>query len=87
MIENKCYSCLYRSDVPGDTHSCCRYPGTDTNLFAFFDEGNAKNAKKLNIRAERHGVEKGWFFWPVNFDPVWLINCDGFKEKEKKNDK
>jgi len=23
-----------------------------------------------------------WFIWPVNFDPVWLENCDGFEPKE-----
>jgi len=36
-------------------------------------------AKKLEIRANRHGIEKGWFYWPWNFDPVWLENCNGFK--------
>lgn len=87
MTKNKCYDCVYRGNVPGDAHSCCRYPGNNTNTFAFFDEDNAKNANKLNIRAERNGVVNGWFFWPVNFDPVWLLNCDGFKEKEKRNDK
>jgi hypothetical protein len=24
----------------------------------------------------------GWFVWPLNFDPVWLENCDGFSDNE-----
>lgn len=39
-------------------------------------------AEALNIRAMSHGVRKGWFNWPWNFDPVWLTNCDGFESKE-----
>lgn len=45
-----------------------------------------KNAQKLNIKAELHGIKNGWFFWPVNFDPVWLISCNGFTPKEALKD-
>lgn len=81
-----CYECKYRGNVPGDTHSCCRYPGNDSDPFAMFEPSNAVNMAKLNIRANRHGFEMGWFFWPCNFDPTWLENCDGFTPKEKQND-
>ena len=64
-----CYKCKYRGNVPGDAHSCCRYPGNKTGMFDFLNE-NKKNERKLNIKAELHGVMNGWFFWPVNFDPV-----------------
>ena len=77
-----CYKCKYRGNVPGDAHSCCRYPGNKTGLFDFFGNENRQNAIKLNIKADPHGISSGWFFWPVNFDPVWLINCDGFVSKE-----
>jgi len=33
-----------------------------------------------------HGVKNGWFMWPLNFDPTWLISCDGFSDK-KEDDK
>ena len=79
---NECYECKYRGNISGDAHSCCRYPGNKIGLFDLFDEDNQKNAKKLNIAAEKHGVISGWFYWPVNFDPVWLTNCDGFTAKE-----
>ena len=86
MPKPDCYKCKYRGNVPGDTHSCCRYPGNDTGLFSFFEKSNFINMIKLNIKAEKHGVNMGWFFWPVNFDPVWLLNCDGFTPKESKNE-
>ena len=76
-----CYKCEHRGTVPGDAHSRCCYQGTNTDMFAFFDEGNKTLAIKLNIKAHEHGVRSGWFMWPVNFDPVWLTNCDGFREK------
>jgi hypothetical protein len=41
-------------------------------------------AAKLNIQAEEYGVRSGWFMWPANFDPTWLVNCDGFESKEEK---
>ena len=34
-----------------------------------------------NVRGSVHGVRKGWFYWPFDFDPVWLEACDGFKAK------
>lgn len=32
----------------------------------------------LRVRAEPHGIANGWFLYPVNFDPIWLIECTGF---------
>jgi len=78
-----CYKCTYRGTVPGDCHSCCKYPGTDTSIVAMFDESNKLIGKKLNIKAQAHGIRMGWFIWPANFDPCWLTNCDGFKAKEE----
>ncbi len=76
-----CYKCKHRGGVSGDTHSCCNYPGTDTNEYG----GLIPIVNKLNIKGNPHGVKHGWFYWPMNFDPVWLENCDGFEQKEKEN--
>ena len=76
-----CYKCIYRGKVPGDAHSCCRYPGNKTGLFDFLEDDNIENIVKLNISISRHGFNHGWAYWPVNFDPVWINNCDGFTEK------
>lgn len=87
MKEEKanCYKCKFRGTVPGDAHSCCKYPGNKTGMFDMFDSGNDKNREKLNIKAAEHGIRSGWFMWPTNFDPTWLENCDGFEEKNNEN--
>lgn len=36
------------------------------------------NAK---VEGNAHGIRNGWFFWPFNFDPTWLISCTGYKAK------
>lgn len=79
-MANNCYECKYRGNIPGYARSCCRYPGTSTDMFDFFNPANVEIAKKLHIQGNPHGIK----FWPVNFDPVWLISCDGFKEVETK---
>jgi len=28
----------------------------------------------------------GWFYWPINFDPVWLLECNGHTPKETVGD-
>ena len=59
----KCSNCIYKGNVPGDTHiQCVNY--------------------EAKVVGDSHGIDKGWFFWPFNFDPTWLISCSGFKGKE-----
>ena len=86
-----CYKCKHRGSIPGDAHSCCNHPAAekDKNPFGevmaiFASVGRTAPmsipaCKELNIRGNKHGIEKGWFNWPYNFDPVWLENCDGFE--------
>ena len=84
-----CYTCKYRGRgrVPGKALSCCNYPGNKTGIFTAFDKANAKNMSKLRIKADRVGIQNGWFFWPINFDPVWLIHCNGYEENKKEEEK
>jgi len=44
------------------------------------------NNLTAKIVGNPHGIKNGWFRWPVNFDPIWLVSCDGFSidEKDKK---
>lgn len=32
------------------------------------------------VKGHEIAVESGWFNWPHSFDPVWLLQCDGFKK-------
>jgi len=38
----------------------------------------------MKIKANKHGINSGWFMFPFNFDPVWLEECSEFKEEETK---
>ena len=43
--------------------------------------GNSHSrCNNVNAKVEGHeyGIKSGWFMWPLNYDPVWLISCDGF---------
>ncbi len=40
--------------------------------------------KKANVRANEEAINKGFFIWPISFDPMYLVDCDGFEEKNKK---
>lgn len=33
-----------------------------------------------DVKGDPHGDRKGWFLWPLNFDPVWLLACSGFSD-------
>lgn len=88
-----CYNCQHRGSVPGSAHICCRHPSNEAVredpllqvLSILASVGRVApivaSNNELNIRGNPHGIKRGWFNWPLNFDPVWLENCDGFKEK------
>ena len=92
-MESNCYECKYRGSVPGDGHSCCRHPdlggitaGNPIEKLIDSLSGASviqKAGTKFKLKANPHGVKKGWFLWPFNFDPIWLENCDGFEDKTK----
>ncbi len=87
MNKPDCYKCQHRGTVPGDCHSRCTYPGTSSDMFDMLMPENLVLKEKLNIKGDVHGIRSGWFMWPVNFDPVWLENCDGFEGKEDAKNK
>ena len=36
---------------------------------------------KAKVKGNLHGIMSGWFNWPWNFDPTWLMSCNGFLKK------
>jgi hypothetical protein len=38
-----------------------------------------------HVSGHEHGIRSGWFRWPLNFDPTWLLTCDGFSDKPEDN--
>ena len=87
MDKPNCYECQHRRKLVGDAHSSCDHPanggmGSDQfkNLANMF-KLQGSSAKLLGITAVQHGVDNGWFYWPANYDPTWLITCNGFTPK------
>jgi len=95
MDKPNCYKCKYRGTVPGDAHSSCEHPTIkdlkDDPLIQLIgimgSVGRVSStalqpiALRLGIKGNQHGIKSGWFNWPVNFDPIWLENCDGWEQK------
>lgn len=66
---DKCYSCFYRRVVPGSVHTKCLAPWKN-NL--------------EHPQADDWPKERGWWTFPLNFDPVWMkTECKRFKPKEE----
>lgn len=82
-----CYKCQYRGRIPGDCHSRCNHPKVtqDENLIGalmdLLDMKTKRVRKELGIVGNSYGIKMGWFLWPANFDPCWLIECNGFMPK------
>jgi hypothetical protein len=84
-----CYDCRWRDTIPGDVHSRCRHPLVDNNadlvevIIGVFSGDYDKAVKKLQIKGHPEGIRKGWFIWPANFNPVFLLTCQGFEPKKE----
>lgn len=95
MSKPNCYKCKHRGTVPGSAHSSCKHPSLGKarndpmlSILATLASVNRVESfqlqSELNVTAKQHGIDNGWFIWPWNFDPVWLLTCNGFQEKEAK---
>lgn len=40
------------------------------------------NNHDAKVKGNVNGIRRGWFMWPMNFDPTWLESCDGFSNDE-----
>lgn len=35
------------------------------------------------MKGNPHGIKNGWFFYPYNFDPIWMAKeCNNFTAKQ-----
>lgn len=95
MGKPDCYKCKYRGEVPGDAHSSCHHPAfkevLDNGMMQILSMLGAAGrvepfqvaAKAVKVVGNEHGKRNGWFNHPLNFDPVWLEECTGFKKRKK----
>ncbi|MDZ4346134.1 MAG: hypothetical protein U1E51_27290 [Candidatus Binatia bacterium] len=91
-----CYECQYRGECPGSAHSRCTHPEAQQTtkgdpfaevlaIFGSVGRGPGLHVRALNVEGHPRGISNGWFNWPVNFDPIWLLRCDGFTPKKGKD--
>ena len=81
MDKPDCYKCKHQQASYWSCHSRCAHPHAPKT----FGEA-ARGENKLGILVEAHGFMHGWAFWPEDFDPVWLLQCNGFEPKEEVSD-
>lgn len=91
-----CHECRHRGTVLGSCHSSCHHPEVksahdDPMLGAFailagVGRVDPMVVKALGVTGHPHGIRSGWFNWPWNFDPTWLLTCTGFAAREVKTD-
>ena len=54
----------------------CKHRGTIPG-----DAHSRCSNEEAKVQGKETGIRRGWFMWPLNFDPTWLISCSGFSEK------
>ena len=91
-IKPNCYKCKWRGEVAGSAHSSCHHPKCKNieenpmlNLLSILGGvrgGVPPMPTGLKVKGNQHGISSGWFNHPLNFDPVWLEECNGFEPKE-----
>jgi len=77
-----CYQCVHRRNLSGSAHSSCnamKEAGAVAGL-VFLTGNSEMKAGRFHVRANTHGVRSGWFNWPMNYDPAWLIECSMFEK-------
>lgn len=77
-----CYECKHRRNLAGDCHSACAALPTEKHRVAAAFSVTISYAYGAKLKANRHGVQNGWFNWPFNFDPIWVEKCEYFEEKD-----
>jgi hypothetical protein len=90
MTKANCYTCQYRRNVPGDAHSKCEHPDTQDShnqviAMAAFMQGfrSVQFSDQMTVEGVAHGIRMGWFMFPVNYDPTWLVSCTGYTSMQE----
>ncbi len=89
-MKPNCWDCQHHGSIPGDAHLRCLHPKigpqSSNEFTAMVDmlAGKTRNAaKELGVTGHPTGIARGWFMWPANFDPTWLLTCNGFEATPK----
>lgn len=82
-----CTSCQHRRALPGTVHIRCGHTGVkesrNQELLAVWGYPDLGLMGQAGVTCQVHGLRSGWFGWPWNFDPVWLLTCAWYAPEEK----
>jgi hypothetical protein len=92
-MKPNCYECKHRRDLAGNAHSQCKHPAFEKGmnpvlaLIATLHASQrvgpiAATQGEITVKGNPHGIKSGWFMHPLNYDPVWLEECNGFEAKQ-----
>ena len=88
MTKPNCYECKHRCNVAGSEHSSCKHPllkgrelTTVMRIMAVGKSVSGYGTNYIKVSGEHHGIINGWFSYPMDFDPVWLIECNGYEAR------
>jgi hypothetical protein len=90
MTKPNCHKCQWRRPLPGNAHIRCGHPAADSeakrgtlaDLIGIVGGAPPIAHNKLGVTGHPAGITRGWFSWPYNFDPTWLLTCTGFTERD-----
>ena len=54
-----CNGCTFARSIPGDCHTRCAFKWFGSEL--------------TPPKGDPHGIKNGWWRFPFNFDPTWMI--------------
>lgn len=86
-LRPNCYECKHRSALFYSAHSKCSHPIVAENELVMVAYGHritledASKRRRRLVKGNQHGINNGWFCWPIDFDPVWLEECLLFEPK------
>jgi hypothetical protein len=99
MKKPNCYTCRFRTMVPGSAHSCCtvirdtaKELGMEDAKAAALEAAIAFGGATVQgkngpaVKLNPHGVKNGWATWPFDFDPTWVDECE-FESKKTEDEK
>lgn len=68
-----CLNCKHKGKIKNSHHIKCCHPLIEKEGF----KGAALN---LSVTVSYLGIVEGYCLWPYNYDPIWIVSCEGFEE-------
>lgn len=87
LIPN-CHHCRFKRRLLGNVHIACKHPSVthryEKDLYGMLTPNAGKGGiypNELDVWGRHTAMAKGWFAWPFNYGPVWLLRCIGYESK------